>query len=365
VTTTSAADRQELRSSLRTAFAALSPSTKVREQMASEDGWDPTLWTRLCQELGLVALAVPEQLGGAGCSWVEQAAVFEEAGAALLCGPLMSTGGLVVPLLLSLGTPQANDLLPQLCEGRRTAALVRGAGEDAAGRLHATPAGDSWLVSGSVPYVVDASTATDLVLVADGPAGLVVVHAPAPTGGLTPLVTLDQTRRQCRVTLTDLRATVLDDGPGAETAVLRALQVSRALLAAEEVGVAQRALDMTVDYARTRIQFGRPIGSFQAVKQKAADMLIRVESARSAAHAAAQSVSTGEPDPAVATTVAAAYCAEAATSVTADTIQLHGGIGFTWEHDAHLYFKRARSNEELLGRPSLHVERLATVLAGR
>jgi len=358
-----AAERQELRETVRDALGRLSPPDVVRRH--AEQGWDRALWQRLCGELGLAGLAVSEELGGSGCSWQEQSVVVEEAGAALLVAPLLSTVALALPVLLESASEAALALVPALCSGERTATLLLGSGPDAAARLAAQVDGGTWTVSGALAPVVDGGTADDLVVAAEGPDGLVLLHVERGAAGVTttPLVPLDLTRAQARVELAEAPATLLAGGPAAEQALERALQVSRALLASEAVGVAQRALDRTVAYAKERVQFGRPIGSFQAVKQKAADMLIKVESARSAAHAAAQAVSTGSPDPATAVAVAAAYCGEAAVAVTLDAIQLHGGIGFTWEHDAHLWFKRARTDRDLLGRPSSHVDRLAALLA--
>jgi acyl-CoA dehydrogenase len=361
--TTTAAELAELQDTVRQALRSLSPPEAVRTTMDSPHGWETHVWKRLCGELGVVGLAVPEQLGGSGLSWREQAVVLEEAGAALLCAPLFATAALAVPLLLAAGD-DAHTLIPPLCRGERTATVLFGAGPLSSQPLTAASHEGRWTVAGTIAPVVDGATADDLLVVAEGPTGPVLLHLDAaqPEVTASPLVSLDLTRRQAKLSLAAAPATLLSDAAFAPHVVEEALRVSRALLAAEEVGVAQRALDMTVAYAKSRVQFGRRIGSFQAVKQKAADMLIKVESARSAAHAAAQAVSTGTPDPAIAPLVAAAFCAEAAVAVTSEAIQLHGGIGFTWEHDAHLYFKRARTDRELLGRPSGHVRQLADAL---
>jgi alkylation response protein AidB-like acyl-CoA dehydrogenase len=361
--TTTAAELAELQDTVRQALRSLSPPEAVRTTMDSPHGWETHVWKRLCGELGVVGLAVPEQLGGSGLSWREQAVVLEEAGAALLCAPLFATAALAVPLLLAAGEG-AHALIPPLCRGERTATVLFGAGPFSSQPLSARSHEGTWTVSGTIAPVVDGATADDLLVVAEGPTGPVLLHLDAaqPDVAASPLVSLDLTRRQAKLSLAAASASLLSDAALAPQVLEEALRISRALLAAEEVGVAQRALDMTVAYAKSRVQFGRPIGSFQAVKQKAADMLIKVESARSAAHAAAQAVSTGTPDPGIAPLVAAAFCAEAAVAVTSEAIQLHGGIGFTWEHDAHLYFKRARTDRELLGRPSGHVRQLADEL---
>ncbi len=378
-----------LRDSVRDAFDALSPSAEVRRLMATRDGWERPTWLRLCRELDLVGLAVPEEYGGAGFSVVELGVAFEEAGRSLLCAPLFATAGLAVPLLLALADADANGkYLPGLCDGSTTATVVAA---DADGRpvcdgvgggtpvtAHATPNGTE--LTGTSGFVVDGATA-DLVLVpAQTPDGVGVFAVPGDAPGLTrtPLVTLDQTRKQARLVFDRALATRIG-GPGdAAEAVHTARDVSRALLAAEQAGGAARCLEETVAYARTRVQFGRPIGSFQAIKQRAAELLLKVESSRSAAVAATQAAAEAlrQPVPeetripdlpklAVAASISRVYAADACVTVAAEAIQLHGGIGFTWEHDAHLYFKRAWSSREMLGRPDEHTERLAALLAAQ
>ncbi|WP_436790453.1 acyl-CoA dehydrogenase family protein [Yinghuangia sp. YIM S10712] len=377
-------DLTMLRESVRSALAALSPMNEVRRLMATGDGWERPTWHRLCRELDLVGLAVPEAYGGAGFSTVELGVAFEEAGRSLLCAPLFSTAGLAVPLLLALGDDEANGkYLPGLCDGSTTATV---AVADADGRSlvdgadygkPVTALGTSDIVlSGTAGFVVDGATA-DLVLVpAQTPDGMGVFAVPGDAPGLTrtALVTLDQTRKQARLVFDRVPATRVGHGDAAE-AVRTALDVARALLAAEQAGGAARCLEETVEYVKTRVQFGRPIGSFQAIKQRAADLLIKVESCRSAALAATQAAAEALrqpvpeearipdlPELAVAASVSRVYGADACVTVAAEAIQLHGGIGFTWEHDAHLYFKRAWSSREMLGRPEEHTERLAALL---
>ena len=368
-------DLRLLRETVRAALGELSPPEEVRRQMAAEPGWDAMLWRRLCRELGLAGLAVPDAYGGGGFSPAELAVVFEEAGRFLLCAPLLGTAGLAVPLLLTLDDEQARRrYLPSLCDGSLTATVTVAAGQD--GPVRAVEHHGQWLLHGTAGYVVDGASAGVILVPADTGAGLGVFAVPAGSPGLavTPLVTLDLTRKQARLAFDGVAATRAGP-PDAAQAVRRALDVTRALLAAEQAGGAGRCLEMTVRHATTRIQFGRPIGSFQAVKQKVADMLIRVESARSAAAAAAQAAALALgadrcvtdlpdlPDLAVVAAVAQAYCSEAYVAVAADTIQLHGGIGFTWEHDAHLYFKRAWTSAELFGPPAEHYETIARHLA--
>jgi acyl-CoA dehydrogenase len=374
---TRAGDLRLLRETVREALADLSPAAEVRRQMETAAGWDRKTWRRLCDELGLAGLAVPEEYGGGGFSLVELGVVFEEAGRSLLCAPLMATAGLAIPLLLALGDEDAlRRYLPVLCDGSSVGTVVTA---DTAGRP--LPGGDcveavehdgQASLHGTGGFVLDGASA-DLILVpARTGSGLAVfaVEAGAPGLAATPLVTLDLTRRQAGLVFDGVPARRLGTGDAA-AALGRALDVARAMLAGEQAGGAGRCLEMVVEHARSRVQFGRPIGSFQAVKQKAAQLLIQVESARSAAIAAAQAAAgipggeLGElPEPAVVSAVAKTYCSDAYVAVAAESIQLHGGIGFTWEHDAHLYFKRAWTSAEMLGRPDEHIENLARHLEG-
>ncbi|MFD0690719.1 acyl-CoA dehydrogenase family protein [Actinomadura fibrosa] len=386
-------DLRVLRRAVREALHDLSPPDEVRRQMETERGWDPKTWRRLCGELGIAGLAVPEDLGGAGMSYVELGVVFEEAGRVLLCAPLLSTAGLAIPLLLALDDADARrEHLPGLCSGARVATVVTAAPDGRPVHDNATvdavADGPGFALRGSAGFVVDGADA-DLLLVpartADGTA-VFAVEAGAPGLGVTRLVTLDPTRKQAALRFDGVPARRLGEpGPDAARALAHALDVGRALLAAEQAGGASWCLDAAVAHAKSRVQFGRPIGSFQAVKQKAAEMLVRVESARSAAMAATQAAaeaasslaagsgvvggrSAGElrdlPGLAVTAAIAKAYCSEAYAFVAAENIQLHGGLGFTWEHDAHLYYKRAWTGGEMLGRPDEHIEGLARHLEG-
>lgn len=349
-----------LRSATRTAMAGLSTPADVRRAMAGEPGWDARVWSRLSGELGLPGLMLPERLGGVGLTLVELATVFEETGAALLCAPFFATAGLAVPLLQALGDDALAEYAGGIAAGTRTATVAcPGDGDE----LRVERASDGWRLNGTRRHVVDGATA-DLVLVpAVAPDGLGVFAVVRPAAGLTAerLVSLDQTRRLAHLHLDGTPAARL--GPADASAALAAARpVWATLLAAEQVGGAQRCLDLTAEYARTRIQFSRPIGSFQAVKQRLAEMLIQVESARSAVSAAAQAQTGGDAEfPAVAS-MAALTAMEAFAWVSAQTIQLHGGIGFTWEHDAHLYFKRARSGQHLLETAAAHVAAIAAYL---
>jgi alkylation response protein AidB-like acyl-CoA dehydrogenase len=356
--TTTVEDSELFRSTVRAALSQLSSAADVRRAMATARGFDDQVWHRLSRELGLAGLTLPETLGGGGFTEAELAIVFEEAGASLLCAPLFPTAALAVPLLQALGDEAAMARFgPAISGGELTAtvALAEDAGQWRTDmvRCAAAPVRSAWTLDGCKNYVVDGGNAGLILVVARAgeELGVFAVTGDAPGLERERLVTLDQTRGQARLQLRATPAERVGTGDAA-AAIARATAVSRALLAAEQVGGAQHCLDMTVDYAKTRIQFGRPIGSFQAVKQRLAEMLVRVESARSAALAAVTAAATGDPELEHVAAVAALACGEAYTWVTEQTIQLHGGIGFTWEHDAHLYFKRARASALLLGSAS-------------
>jgi alkylation response protein AidB-like acyl-CoA dehydrogenase len=367
--TTAVEDSELFRSSVRAALSRLSSPADVRRAMESARGFDQQVWRRLAGEMGLAGLALPEKLGGGGFSEAELAIAFEEAGASLLCAPLFATAGLAVPLLTALGDEAAVGRFgPDIAAGELTATVAL-AEEDGRWRTDlvrctAAAAGSSWVLDGVKNYVVDGASAGLILVVARAgeELGVFAVRGDEPGLERERLVTLDQTRTQARLVLRAVPAERLGAGD-ATAAVARATAGSRALLAAEQVGGAQHCLDMTVDYAKTRIQFGRSIGSFQAVKQRLAEMLVQVESARSAALAAADAAAAGDPELAHVAAIAALTCSEAYTWVTEQTIQLHGGIGFTWEHDAHLYFKRARASALLLGTASELTDFLGQQLA--
>jgi alkylation response protein AidB-like acyl-CoA dehydrogenase len=340
-------EQEEFRLSLRRFLADKSPAAEVRRLMETDDGYDPQVWKQLADQLGLQGLAIPEEFGGAGATPVELGIAFEEMGRALLCAPFFSTVGLAAQALLAVGDDQAKrEYLPRIADGSLLATVAvtepDGRWDLAAVRTSAVTdsaapgAAPAFRLDGTKMFVVDGHIAQVLLL----------------------LPTLDMTRKLARVELSGVPARLVS-GPGDATdALSRALDLALVALTAEQVGGAQRCLDMAVDYAKIRMQFGRPIGSFQAIKHKCAEMLIEVESAKSAAYHAAGS-SPGELG--VAAAIAKAYCSEAYFQVAAETIQVHGGIGFTWEHDAHLYFRRAKSSQLLLGDEHYHRERFAAL----
>jgi alkylation response protein AidB-like acyl-CoA dehydrogenase len=344
-------EQKDLREAVRDVLGDRSDEAAVRTLMESEAGYDADLWARLGGELGVLGLAVPEELGGAGGTLVDQAVVAEEFGAALLPGPVLGTVGLAIPALVALG---GDELLADLVAGTRTATL---AWTEPGGAPDVTVSDGR--LTGSIRQVVDGSADVLLVPVA-GPDGLALY---ATEGGeRTPLSTLDQTRRQSAVTFDATPARLLASGEAAEKAVAHALRVGGVLLAAEQVGGAQKLLDLTIAYANTRLQFGRKIGSFQAVKHRCADMLVLVEHARSTAYHAAWALQDGSDDPDLAVSIAQATCSENYERITTDTVQMHGGIGFTWEHPTHLYLKRAFTDAALLGSAEQHRDRIAALV---
>ncbi|MGX9883327.1 acyl-CoA dehydrogenase family protein [Streptomyces sp. NPDC002276] len=359
-------EQEQLRRTVRAFLADTSPETETRRLMETPEGFDRALWRRMGTELGLQGLAVPEEYGGAGCGPVEVGVVMEELGRALLCAPFLSSAVLVTTALLRCDDEDARKrLLPGLASGELVGALALtedSARWDATGvRLNARASDGCWLLTGHKMFVLDGAAA-DVVLTvarADDGIGVFCVDGDAPGLTRTPLPTMDPTRRQARLDYDDVPATRLRTHGDGWDLVSQVLDRAAVALAAEQVGVASRALDMAVEYAKVRHQFGRPIGSFQAVKHLLADVLLDVESARAAAHYALLAAADEDPDlPAVAS-LAKAFCSDACLSASEQNIQVHGGIGFTWEHPAHLYLKRAKTSQLLFGDPAFHRELLA------
>ncbi|MEO3759687.1 acyl-CoA dehydrogenase family protein [Mycobacterium sp. B14F4] len=358
-------EQAQLRDAVRKFGAEHFAEDKIRQLMESDPPFDPKVWARLGGELGVLGLSVPESDGGVGGTLVDQAVAIEELGARLACGPLFGTVYLAIPALVAAPSSAARDeLLGDLVEGRRTAAV---AVTDRAGTLEldavtVTAAPDT--LSGTVTQVVDGGVVDVLLVAARGADGVGLYALDAGADGVqrTALATLDLTRPEANVTFSDAPATLIA-GPDETPRVLEhALQVGAALLAVEQVGAAQHLLDLSVEYAKSRLQFGRPIGSFQAVKHRLADLLVDVEHARSTAYHAIWALIDGSDDPALATSIAQAVCSAALSHVANDTIQVHGGIGFTWEHQAHLYYKRAATDAVLLGSAEQHRDRVAAMV---
>ena len=358
-------EQNQLRDAVRKFSAEHFSEERVRELMESDPPFDPKAWARLGGELGVLGLSVPEADGGVGGTLVDQAVAIEELGARLACGPVFGTVYLAIPALVAAGSGAVRDeLLGDLVEGTRTAAFAVAdqAGVFDPAAVTVTASGDT--LSGNVSQVIDAGIADVLLVAANGAdgVGLYTVDTSATGVQRTPLATLDLTRSAANVALTDAPAQVIAGPEETERVVNHALQVGAALLAVEQVGAAQHLLGLSVEYAKSRLQFGRPIGSFQAVKHRLANLLVDVEHARSTAYHAVWALTDGSDDPALATSIAQAVCSAALTHVAADTIQVHGGIGFTWEHQAHLYYKRATTDAALLGSAEQHRDRVASMV---
>jgi len=362
-------EQLELRATVRDFLAAKSPEPEVRRLMATATGYDPAVWAQLSDQLGLPGLAVPEEYGGAGFGYLELGIVVEEMGRALLCAPYLSSVALATEALLRCPDEAARkDLLPGLAAGRTigTLALLERPGrwDQAAVQLRASRDGSSWVLNGRKRHVPDGHTADLIMVGARTPAGVGLFAVDGIAAGLTrtPVPTLDQTRKQAHLEFTGTPARLIGDEGDGWPVLSQVLRTAAILLAAEQVGGAARAVEMAVSYAGLRVQFGRPVGSFQAVKHLCADMLTEAEAARSAAYYGLQALATGHEDLPLAASLAKVYCSQAYTRIAGDTIQVHGGIGFTWEHPAQLYFKRAKASESLFGTPGYHRDLLAARL---
>ncbi|CAO5188367.1 5OH-HIP-CoA dehydrogenase [Frankia sp. AiPs1] len=363
-------EQNELRRTVRDFLDETSPETEVRRLMATTEGYDQSVWRQFAGELGLAGLAVPEEYGGAGYGFVELGIVLEEAGRALLCAPLLSSVVLAGSTLLGIGDKAANaDYLPGITDGSTTAALAlaepaaRGADPDAvdAVRVTAAPTAQGWVLTGTKSYVIDGHTADLLLVVARTGAGLGVfaVDGTAPGVTRTPQETLDQTRKQATITFASASARLVGEEGEALPALRRVLDLATVALAAEQVGGASRALEQAVEYAKIRVQFGRPIGAFQSIKHKLADLHLGVETARSAAYHGLWAAAESPDELPEAASLAGGCCGDMFVTTAAENVQVHGGIGFTWEHPAHLYVKRAHSSRLLFGTPAEHRQRLA------
>ncbi|MPZ27225.1 MAG: acyl-CoA dehydrogenase [Micromonosporaceae bacterium] len=348
---------QELRGTVREMLSAQSPPEQVLARCEGGDPYDPKLWRTLAAEMGLAGLAVPERYGGGGAGWREAAVVLEELGRAVAPVPYLGSAVVATAVLRAVDD---RALLTDLAAGAATAALAApfatapGPPTDPTVRA----AGDN--LTGTVRGVADALHA-DVLLVPTGD-GLFAVPADTPGVGRHPLVTLDLTRPLCDLSLAAAPGWRLAAGPESARAVAAGLTAGAALLASEQLGVAEWCLDTTVEYVRTRYQFARPVGSFQALKHRLADLWVEIAQARAVARHAAGCLATGDPDTPVATALAQAFCAPVAVHAAEECVQLHGGIGFTWEHPAHLYLKRAKSGAIGFGTADRHRATLATLV---
>jgi alkylation response protein AidB-like acyl-CoA dehydrogenase len=359
-------EQEELRRTVRGFLEQKSPEPEVRRLMETSEGYDVAVWKQMGKQLGLQGLAIPEEYGGSGYSYVELGVVLEEMGRALLCSPYFATVVLAANALLHCGDEAAKkEYLSGIASGETIATVAftedSGRWDEAGIQARATSTPDGWTIDGTKMFVLDGHTA-DLILVAartGAGVSLFAVSGDSPGLTRTPLTTMDQTRRQARLELSAVPARLVGSEGKGWTTLSTMLDLAAVGLAAEQVGGGQKVLEMSVEYAKVRVQFGRPIGSFQAIKHKCADMLLEVESAKSAAYYALWAAAELNDELPVVASLAKAYCSEAYYHAAAENIQIHGGIGFTWEHPAHLYFKRAKSSELFFGDPAYHRELLA------
>ena len=363
-------EQEEFRSILRRFLEDKSPPTVVRRLMETETGWDRESWRELNQQLGLTAVHIPEAYGGQGFGPVELGIVLEEMGRALLCAPYFASTVLAATAIMNAGSePQKRDLLPGIAAGDTIATLAftepNGRWDAEGFELRATAAGGKYRLDGVKSFVLDGHTA-DLIIVAarvpgsSGDAGLSLFSVAGDAQGLLrrPLKAMDPTRKLARLEFGGVEANLLGELGAAAAPLTKTLIQAAACLASEMVGGAERLRVSALDYANLRMQFGRPIASFQSMKHKQADMLVDVELAKSAAYAAASAAAEDDPElPAIAA-LAKACAADAYLQTAIHTIQIHGGIGFTWDNDTQLWFKRAKSSEAFLGDPTWHRERM-------
>ena len=352
-----------LRDAVADLLAKRSPEAEVRRLMADDTGYDTGVWAELAA-MGLLGLTIPEEFGGTGAGSAELAVVSEQMGGALLCAPFLSAAVLAPCLLLGLGdTAECAEALPRIAAGELIATVAFAETGDVRPPQHqqtvAADDGDGWSLTGEKTYVLDATSAQRFYVLAQSGSGtgIFAVDRNAPGLSVSVLTTVDQTRKQGVLILSDTPGRLVGTVGAGSAALEAALDRSAIALIAEQAGGAMHAMQMAVDYARTRFQFARAIGSFQAVKHMCVDMLLEAQSAVSAARHVAAAFDTGEPDRLTDLALAQAFCSEAYVKTAATTIQVHGGIGFTWEHPAHLYLRRARTDAQIFGDPAWHRER--------
>ena len=361
-------EQAEFRSILRRYLADKSPASEVRRLMETSMGWERANWQKLNQELGLTAVHIPEAYGGQGFGFVELGIVLDEMGRALLCAPYFATAALATTAILNAGSEaEKRRLLPPIAAGDIVATLAfteeNGRWDSAGVTMTATPSGGKYRLDGTKSFVLDGHAADLIVVLARAPgstgeAGLSLFAVAGDAKGLErqALQTIDQTRKLAHLRFQSVEAELLGEAGKAAAAMAKTLTQAAVCLANEMVGGAERLREDALNYAMMRMQFGRPIASFQAIKHKCADMLADVELAKAAAYYAAAAAAEDDPDlPAIAA-LAKASASEAYMQTAIHAVQMHGGIGFTWDNDTQLWFKRAKSSEVFLGDPSYHRE---------
>jgi alkylation response protein AidB-like acyl-CoA dehydrogenase len=363
-------EQDEFRSVLRRYFEQHSPTSVVRRMMATEDGWDRGSWRQMNEQLGLCGVQIPEAYGGQGFGFVELGIVMEEMGRALVCAPYFASAVLAANAILNgASEAQKEALLPAIAAGDEIATLAftepKGDWDPASVETTATRTGKRYVLDGTKSFVLDGCTADSLIVLARAPGssgaqGLSLFRLRGDTAGVTrrALKTLDPTRKLSIVAFRGAEAELIGDEGGAAGPFARTLQQAAVCLANEMVGGAQRLRESALDFAKMRMQFGRPIASFQSMKHKQADMLLEVELAKSAAYYAAGAAADEDADLAALASLAKAAASETYLQTALHTIQIHGGIGFTWDNDTHLWFKRAKSSEVFLGDATWHREQM-------
>ncbi|BBY83733.1 acyl-CoA dehydrogenase family protein [Mycolicibacterium pulveris] len=372
MTVPSSTERRELANAVRSACERLASEERVREVAFELDGrargFDTTLWKVLCDQIGVATIALPEACGGSGYGVTALGIVAHELGRVLAPVPLVASAVLASGLLLDAGA--SADLLTGLSDGSRTAAAVLagdgGLWATAAVALRAERTGDTWAVTGSARHVLNGVAADMLVVAAraEGELKLFLIETAAPGVAIEVERVLDATRPMAGISLDQAPAGLLHPRGRVEGLIERHVRRALAVLSAEQVGACERILEIATDYACTREQFGRPIGSFQAVKHRCADMLVSLEWARSASQSALRALDDDTPEANWLPSLAKAVCSEALRDAAHSNLQIHGGIGYTWESSAGLYLKRARTDEVLFGRPAQHWDLLGAEVIG-
>lgn len=364
MTIISADERAAMRESFRRLLAEKCAETDIRRVMASPGGHDADLWQAMA-DLGIVSLLVPEEFDGIGAGAVEMEEIMEEAGAALLAGPLLPSAFIAASLVsLSDDADAKARLLPSIASGQTiaTVAFIGDTGTWSLTEISVTarPQGNVWVLEGEASFLLSANLADVLLVFARTPDGVGCFEVDPSKVQISPLVSWDPSLRMSKIALSETQAVRI---AGVDSTTFEQLiEIAVVALAGEQAGACRRIFDITVEYLKTRVQFGRPIGGFQAIKHMAADLLIEVESATSAARSAALALATDAPDKDVLISLAAFACADAFSQVAAASIQMHGGIAFTWEHPAHLYLRRARADAQLFGQSDAYRERFVAAM---
>jgi alkylation response protein AidB-like acyl-CoA dehydrogenase len=359
-------EQEELRRTVRAFLDQKSPESEVRRLLETAEGYDPAVWKQMGEQLGLQGLAIPEEFGGSGYTFVELGIVLEEMGRRLLCAPYFASAVLAAQTLLQADDEMAKKRwLPGIATGETiaTLALYEPSGHEGEDGItaRATQASGAWTLAGTKSFVLDGHIADLLLVVARTDAGVSLFAVAGDAAGITrtQLVTLDETRKQAQIDFAGTPATLIGVDGGAWPVIEKVAELAVVALSAEQMGGAQFVLDMSVAYAKDRVQFGRAIGSFQAIKHKCANMLMSVEAAKSGAYHAWSCAAELNDELPAAAAIAKSACSESYLYVSAENIQINGGMGFTYEHPAHLYFRRAKTNELLFGDPASWRERLA------